>query len=800
MPGPETIVVVDPQGNPRELSYDQAASALEQPGWRVQTDSDRRERLAGEAREDTYGGTSGKIAAGAAGVARGVTLGLSDVAIDQLGGSEDLRGLRDTNPISSTVGEVAGAVATSFAAPGSMLARTPAGLAARAGSAIARSAEGAGVVARIGRIAAGGAFEGGAQGLGTGISEIALSEDPLTTEVALSTLRSNFLTGASIGAGAGLAATGLEKGLTKAKGLLDHVATRGVDSAGELADDLAGLGSKELRAAELAEREALVTAQAARRASTVDDLTAYRQTVKEANPWLVITDGEPSSLLSSSNKALRNAMNDPVGLAKNPASALKSLRVQEQALMRAVDDAEAIAARLTAGNKKLARDLGEELATLPDHIDSVELTGKAARRYGSFADVKVPKGGSVNVPRAKVGEFLDAIDSGAVQGSEAAAFKKLPDLLEANRSLQQKIEGASIPKAELTSSRLSEIADARDALTVGAKKGIGEQMLGGAAYSGAAGVAGMIPGIGPLIAPFVGAKAAGLVGEQVFGRLATASKEAARRTSAAVGAFLDVTGKVLPVAPVLASKVLTSVAYAPPRAPADTASSSSTRTKATKKPTLADLYRLRSEEIRSQVSHSSGGAVMNSGARRAMADRLDPIRAHHPVLADRIETLAVRRLEFLASKLPRRPDLGGIATGPDLWQPSEMEMRTWARYAAAVEDPGGIEERLADGSVSPEDAEVMREVYPERLAELKRQILGELPALQKRLPYHRRLALTILTGIPVDPSMDPRVLSQLQASFTEEPGSEGGTQAPRAMPQFGSVKVEEPTPAQDRAG
>ena len=32
-------------------------------------------------------------------------------------------------------------------------------------------------------------------------------------------------------------------------------------------------------------------------------------------------------------------------------------------------------------------------------------------------------------------------------------------------------------------------------------------------------------------------------------------------------------------------------------------------------------------------------------------------------------------------------------------------MRTWARYVAAVEDPGGVEERLAAGTVTPEDAE-----------------------------------------------------------------------------------------------
>jgi hypothetical protein len=48
--------------------------------------------------------------------------------------------------------------------------------------------------------------------------------------------------------------------------------------------------------------------------------------------------------------------------------------------------------------------------------------------------------------------------------------------------------------------------------------------------------------------------------------------------------------------------------------------------------------------------------------------------------------------------------------------------------------------------------------------------------------------------------MDPHVLATLQASFTDEPGTEGGSQAPKAAPAFGSVKNQEATPSQERAG
>jgi hypothetical protein len=190
---------------------------------------------------------------------------------------------------------------------------------------------------------------------------------------------------------------------------------------------------------------------------------------------------------------------------------------------------------------------------------------------------------------------------------------------------------------------------------------------------------------------------------------------------------------------------------------------------------------------------------MRPEAREAMASRLAPIRESNPALADRMETLAARRLEFLSSKLVRKPDLPSILAGPDKWQPSDMEMRTFARYAAAVEDPGAVEHRVAAGTVTPEDAEAYHAVYPERAAAFRQQILTQLPSLRKTLPYQRKIALSIFTGVPVDPAMTPNVLAVLQGQF-DEPGSEGGTQAPKAQPQFGSVKksIEAPTPSQSR--
>lgn len=726
--------------------------AVQAGGANIERESSFRGRESKVRNARLHGGVGDKIQTFAENAINEATLGGLGV-IGELAGGQDYTDDRlarsEANPISAGVGTATGIIAPALASGGTstaarVLAANPLGGAAKLGGRIAKSGGAAASLAsKAGRIAAGGAFEGGAQGLGQGIQELTDSSDPLTWERATSVLSSNVFYGAAIGGGANLAGAAVEKGLTKAKGMLDDVASRGAKAVDTTSADLAGLDSKALRTARETELGAIETARVPQRAQLADDIGAFRKEIKDqkvflatkgAKTWEGVDDlvkkeaSEIGKVSLEADKTIDRMLRNPKALASRPQRALDALQQQEAALER-----------------------------LAAH-----------------------------------GDNLRPVFAADTTGERIAALNAVPGALERNRALQAKI--ADLTSAP-SSTRLAAIDDAKDALVTGGRgaKGIGEQMLGGAAYSGAAGAASMIPVIGPLIAPFVGAKASALIGETVFGGLAKAGSEAAKRTATVVKTFLDVTRKVTPAAPVVATKVLSSVAYAPPKTSERPSAAKPTKAK------LPELYRTRSDEVRSMVSNGPDGVPrMRREARAELAARLMPIAAFSPVLADRMETLAAKRLEFLAGKLPRRPDMGIMQTGPDLWQPSEMEMRTWARYAAAVEDPGAIEERMASGSITPEDAEVMREVYPERLAELQRQILEQLPTLQKSLPYNRRLALSIMTGIPVDASMHPVVLASLQSSFTEEPGTEGGTQAPKAQPAFGSVKVNEATPSQQR--
>lgn len=720
----KTVTIVTPAGRVVEAP---AESAEKGDFGREATAEEAEAARQKAADEDRYGGVLGAAQSASEGFLSSASGGLYDVFGRLKFGDEftkERRAQKDVQPLPSAAGEVAGTLVgpgakATAALKGAITKRAGTGI---AGAALSNAAEGA------------------VLGLGSGVQEVSLSDDPVTLERVVSTLPSRALYGGAIGGGVGAAAKLAEKGLLKAKVAAEELAARAKKGA-TVSDDIAKLDAKGLREAEKLELDAIEAARVPERAKMADEIVALQKESKQSKFWLATEDKSLRKAALKADKWMTGLTDDIKGLGQKPQSALKALRIKEQALDQIVQRGDEVRAAIKA----------EQEAGLA--------AGKAAT-------------------------------SGEARLKALAAAE---DMLEKNRALQSKIEALD---AAPSSPRLQELADAKDLLQSagGKKKGLVEQMVQGSAYGAVMGALPAMP-FGGVLAPLVAAKASGAISGLLSGKLGAAAAEQAQRTAAAVKAFVDVGTRVTKAAPPLATKVLTSVSYAeqPKRGRGE---------KVEEPKTLEAAYKIREQELRSQTAIGpTGTPVMRPEKRRAMGDRLAGVRAVDPVLADRVETVAARRLEFLASKLPKRPDyLATQLGGPDRWKPSDMEMRAFARYAAAVEDPGGVEERLVSGQVTPEDAEAYKTVYPERFESLKRQIVESLPELRGSLPYERQVALSIFTGIPVDPAMRPETIARLQASFANEAGTAGGAMAPRAMPQFGSVKsADKGTPSQQRA-
>lgn len=152
-----------------------------------------------------------------------------------------------------------------------------------------------------------------------------------------------------------------------------------------------------------------------------------------------------------------------------------------------------------------------------------------------------------------------------------------------------------------------------------------------------------------------------------------------------------------------------------------------------------------------------------------------------PGFTSALVAVALRGTEYLAKHSPpgfaERPEAAawGIKEAP-LY--SDAEMREWARRAAVVNDWTTILDSMRRGMVTPEEAHALREVHQEAFAALQQQIQMQAVTKQGQTwDYQKRLQLEVAFGVPLERTLNPDLMTAMQASFaTPEPNPPpGGT-------------------------
>lgn len=699
--------------------------------------------------EEEYGDSP--LLAAAEGAARTLTFGGSDAALGMLD-AEGVRERRDRNAGAALVGEIGGALLP-IGAPGVIGRLGGAAEEMVAGSGLVREAAGAGRLSRAlagaAPVVARGAAEGAAYGATSGISDVALSEDPVTVEGALTTIGSSALFGAGVGGAAG-AATELLSGAARAGRAMarrqiaalteraepavaraEGAAARTMAPAAE-AEELGAVTKMDRAAVRNAEKAEQVRVRGWARGEAQKVFDEAKVFSKEVSGSFINADSPDQAVrLGKARKNIMRSLDDPKGFVESPYGTAKALRVQESAI-----DEILAAGQLSERGATEARDLLQKNVALQERIKSV-----------------------TDLYKAPASPMLDA--------------------------LQARADELAAPAA-------------KESFIAGAAKG--------AAFSGTTGALTAV-GVPSPLAALAGGKVAELAGEVMAGRalglsakLAQGATEVAARLEGALDAFAKVGAKAARVAPPAATQVLEKVSYAP-------SGRTLSKNYAPTKSALTKAVRARVDELTSQVEADPtrpGKFKLTAGAAKELHERLSGLWATQPKFADQLEAAAARRVTFLAEKIPKRPPALGMPVGPDHWQPSDMEARKFGRYAEAVENPAGIVERLADGSLTPEDAEVMKNVYPGLYEKVQVGLVDRLTELRQTLPYQRRLTLSIMFGVDVDPSMSPPMVSALQRSFVEPPQSPQmpGASAAQTAPgvNVGALKAPQPTRAQKTAG
>lgn len=805
---PDAAALVSVQ-NPTTGAFEnvskKAASALVAQGWKLDTPELRKEL----ALQEKYGeGLGNEAAAGALGLARGMTFGLSDLALAKTGAvsSEALRELAKRNPDATLAGEVG-----SFLLPaaGAIKALGTAGKVARGAgalvegaSAVGRGVEAAGTAAAralgvrgttlagqvVGHMlprAAGIAAEAELFNLGHNLSQAVMKDQELTAEALLANSDNALMLGGALGIGGPLA-------LRAGKAMVDRVAPH----LGELAKSVAGkaVSGAVKKVAEFFDPDRSLQLFSGLKSNTPKQFPAAVRHARDAGfyrPGEVRFDPQSLTFKQISKGALpdRDAAVqrltdglDDIGRAMDDMLRAGDGQQFSQKVSRfGLEDAKRMSEMLTDWRKNrvisdveadrlgaLVNDIGAAVTEKGGNLRGLhELRQGLDQRIGG-KNWETLKGEEIETVKELRRIVSEKIDQGMaeleVRGvvKNGADWKKLNKLYGSLKQIQAPIE-KSIQQ--------------RDAWVNVAGLRWRDLMLSGVgAPVGAA--------VGDFVAGEEGAKIGGILG----GALGVGNKlfqtERGLLWRAQIGERLGaLAGANNALAGVSARLGAVAARVAKLEAPRGL----TVRAPAALQMALTD-EREHQRELAAARDRQDRYRVMRSKLNEITADPMKTAErigralngAEHlsPAIKDTIVTRQMQAYAFLESKAPKDP-LAEYALNPaaSKYEPPEGEIATWERYVRAAQSPMSVFDDLAKGDVTPEAAETLRVLYPRLYARAQTEIMGAVMEAKKPLPYDERVQLGIMFDIPTDPSLAPDFAAAIaeRASAAEPPPAAAGT-------------------------
>lgn len=296
----DNVFIVDPETGKRGYVPRGELEKWGRAGYQLETP----EATDVERRREEYGGQEGQ--AFLEGAAGGLTFGGSDLALRALD-PEGSQSRAEFSPVARMGGELGGALLGGSVGAGGALTH--------AGQAAERLVvgEGAQLGARVLGAGVRGVVEGVGYGVGAGVSEVALSPEPMTWEGAASTIGSNALGGALVGGALGGGLGLLGEGARAAKAVANkqvEALTVGEKGVAAIPDDIRAMDAKTASAAYSAESNAVKAAHRAENETVAAEIGAEKEAIKSARvadlaEGQVAKEAEISNLKAAKDEAAR---------------------------------------------------------------------------------------------------------------------------------------------------------------------------------------------------------------------------------------------------------------------------------------------------------------------------------------------------------------------------------------------------------------------------------------------------------------------------------------------------------------
>lgn len=119
---------------------------------------------------------------------------------------------------------------------------------------------------------------------------------------------------------------------------------------------------------------------------------------------------------------------------------------------------------------------------------------------------------------------------------------------------------------------------------------------------------------------------------------------------------------------------------------------------------------------------------------------------------------------YLSTQIPK-PQIPVSPLNPKPFIPSDREIASFERKLHAVLDPYSIFEEINNGTVTREQIEAVKAVYPKIFESIQTQTLDRLADYGPKIPYEKRKKIGMLLETPMGIKAAPNTLKTLQQNF-----------------------------------
>lgn len=149
---------------------------------------------------------------------------------------------------------------------------------------------------------------------------------------------------------------------------------------------------------------------------------------------------------------------------------------------------------------------------------------------------------------------------------------------------------------------------------------------------------------------------------------------------------------------------------------------------------------------------------------------------HNQEIQNAYSQNSVNILNYIKENIPKNPNKFQMFSTNE-WKPTPEQIQNFNSKLDIINNPYIVLDKLKNGTVSKEDMDELKTLYPATYNKITQSILSYgADSKYAKMPYNVKTKLSIVTGMAIDPSFSPQNIKMLQSDFNSSNASKSPDQ------------------------